>query len=91
MDNDIRLRKQVQRLAGFYRHLAVYLLVNGGLLLINLMRSPGEYWVVWPLAGWGMAVAIHGLSVFFGGRFPGAEWQERQVRRLAQRDRARRR
>lgn len=79
-------RKQVVRLRGFYRHLLIYILVNTGLLVLNLVRNPGELWMVWPLAGWGMAVAIHGLSVFFGGRLLGTDWEERKVRELMGRD-----
>ncbi|MBI3140617.1 MAG: 2TM domain-containing protein [Rhodocyclales bacterium] len=81
-NKELAVRRQVARLRGFYRHALIYVAVNAGLLLIDLLRSPGEFWVVWPLAGWGVAVAIHGLSVFFGGRLLGAEWEERKVREL---------
>lgn len=79
--------RQVRRLRGFYAHLSVYLAVNAGLLVINLLASPGRLWVAWPLAGWGIAIAIHGASVFLGGRLFGREWEERKVRELMQRGR----
>jgi len=75
-------RRQVCRLRGFYSHLSVYLAVNAGLLLINLFSSPGRLWVVWPLAGWGIAIVIHGASVFLGGRWLGREWEERKIREI---------
>jgi hypothetical protein len=78
-------RRQVQRLRGFYAHLAVYLAVNAGLLVINLFTAPERLWVMGPLAGWGIGVVIHGAAVFLRGRFFGNEWEDRKVRELLQR------
>ena len=78
-------RCQVRRLRGFYAHLSVYLAVNAGLLVINLFSSPGRLWVVWPRAGWGIAVVIHGASVLLGGRLLGAEWEARKIREIMDR------
>lgn len=78
-------RSQVRKLRGFYAHLSVYLAVNAGLLVINLFTSPGRLWVVWPLAGWGIGVVIHGASVFLGGRLLGAEWEARKIREIMDR------
>ena len=78
-------RCQVRKLRGFYAHLTVYLAVNAGLLVINLFSSPGRLWVVWPLAGWGIAVVIHGASVFLGGHWFGREWEERKIREIMER------
>ena len=46
-----RVRAKVEKLFGFYTHLAVYLCVNGVLFTINLMTSPGYLWAIWPLMG----------------------------------------
>lgn len=78
-------RCQVRRLRGFYAHLTVYLAVNAGLLVINLFSSPARLWVVWPLAGWGIAILVHGASVFFGGRLLGREWEARKIREIMDR------
>ena len=77
-------RRQVQRLRGFYAHLAVYLAVNAGLLVINLYTAPERLWVMWPLAGWGLGVLIHGAVVFMGGRLLGQEWEARKIREIMQ-------
>ena len=47
----------------FYVHLVVFLLVNLLLIIINLKTSPGSLWFLWPFAGWGIAIVIHGLKV----------------------------
>jgi len=49
---------------GFFIHLLVYLLVNAGLVAINLLASPERIWFVWPLAGWSIGVLFHALAVF---------------------------
>ena len=59
--------KRVDEKLGFYIHLAVYILVNGLLIAIDLMTSPGTYWFIWPLIGWGIGVLVHGLSIFVFG------------------------
>ena len=43
--------KRVDQKLGFYIHLAIYILVNGLLIAIDLMTSPGTYWFIWPLLG----------------------------------------
>lgn len=62
-----RIERKIEEKLGFYIHLAAYILVNGLLIAINLMASPGTYWFVWPLIGWGVGVILHGLSIFVFG------------------------
>ena len=35
--------------------------MNAGLAVIALSR--GQFWFVWPLLGWGLGLAAHGLSL----------------------------
>lgn len=81
-----RARRRVRQLREFYTHLTVYLLVNAGLFLLNLLTSPSELWFQWPLLGWGIGVAIHALVVFGAGRWLGPEWEERQGHRLMEKE-----
>jgi hypothetical protein len=48
---------------GFGYHLTAYLAVNAILLWINLDTSPQNLWAQWPIIGWGIGLAFHGLSV----------------------------
>lgn len=54
-------KKHITR--AFVLHLAVYLLVSGLLIVLNLAtaRSSGTFWFQWPVLGWGIGIAIHGL------------------------------
>ena len=42
-------RRRVRALRGFYRHLAVYAVVNTGLVIVNLVFSSGRLWFFWPM------------------------------------------
>ena len=82
-----RARQRVQALRGFYTHLAVYIIVNIGLFLIDLLTGPGGWWFYWPLLGWGIGLAAHAFSVFGTTRWLGPEWEERQIRKELDRER----
>ena len=53
-------KKRVGIKLGFYTHLLVFVLVNGGLYLLNQFTG-GNRWHHYPLWGWGLGLAIHGL------------------------------
>jgi hypothetical protein len=77
---DPDLMKQAQRRVklktGFYIHLLVYTLVNGGLLVANLVGG-GPRWHLAPLLGWGLGLAIHGLVTVLALR--GDDLRERML------------
>lgn len=79
-----RVRKRVQAQKGFYVHFAFYLLFCFVFSAINLFSSPDYFWAFWPIMGWGIGVASHGLSVFGSGL--GKNWEERKVRELMLRE-----
>lgn len=53
-------KKRVGIKLGFYTHLLVFVLVNGGLFLLNQLTGGGR-WHHFPLWGWGLGLAIHCL------------------------------
>lgn len=59
-----RARSAARAKFAFYIHLAAYIGVNALLGLINLMTTPGAWWVLWPVMGWGFALLIHALVSF---------------------------
>jgi len=86
-EQEIKYQKAKERvtvLRGFYRHLSVYVIVNLGLFLINMITSPGTLWFIWPLMGWGIAVALHALRVF--AATPGASWEEKKIAELMKKE-----
>jgi uncharacterized membrane protein len=79
-DIDALARKRVKSQLGWYKHLAVYLLVNA--LLISMSIWQGRNWAIFPLFGWGIAVVLHGVSVWFAGA--GSQLRENMVERERQ-------
>ena len=52
---------------GFYIHLAVFVVVNSVLVLIDLLALRRHGVSLFPALGWGLGLAIHGTVVFFAG------------------------
>jgi hypothetical protein len=82
-----RARKRVEEIKGFYVHLGIYLIVNSMLFAINMLSDSGSLWFYWPLLGWGIGLGAHAFSVFAMGGFFGAEWEERKIRSLLEKER----
>jgi len=80
MDKAINYRKarrQVERKLGFYIHLSVYLAVNSGLIMLNVLLASAKPWAVFPLLGWGIGLLFHGLAVFLHAS--GSAWKQRMI------------
>lgn len=60
-----RAKRRVAMKMGFYTHALVFVLVNLGLFAMNSVIG-GHRWHQWPLWGWGLGLAIHGIVTFLG-------------------------
>jgi hypothetical protein len=60
-DRNARLQRHKAR---FHRHLWSYMIVIGGLLLINAV-TPGPWWFQWPALGWGIGLAFNFRAAYF--------------------------
>ena len=75
---DDRREEAIRRLKakrGFRQHLAAYAVVNGFLVVIWAITDGGDFWPVWPMAGWGIGLALHGWGVYGEGPITEAEIQ----------------
>ena len=75
-----KARKKVEEIKGFYGNLTAYIVVNIGLMVLNLVTSPEYLWFFWPLLGWGIGVAVHGMVVFNYMPFLGKDWEEQKIK-----------
>ena len=73
-------KKRVEEIKGFYGNLISYIVVNIGLMVINLLTSPKYLWFFWPMLGWGIGVLFHGLKVFNYMPFLGKDWEENKIK-----------
>ena len=58
-----RARRRIGMKIGFGIHALVFVLVNAGLFVID-NASGGPRWSQFPLMGWGLGLAIHGIVTF---------------------------
>ena len=75
---EARARRRVAIKTGLYIHTLVFLVVNLGLLTMNIV-SGGYRWSAWPLWGWGLGLGIHALVATLNLR--GEGWRERMLAR----------
>lgn len=64
---DERLWRIAKARAGFRNHLMTYLIINGALWVIWLLTDSGHDgppWPVWPMFGWGLALAFQYYNAF---------------------------
>ena len=80
-------RKRAGAKLGWYTHAMVYVLVNGLLLAFSTYGFGHRPWSVFPALGWGLGLALHGVSVFvLGGGSALRERLERKERERLERE-----
>jgi hypothetical protein len=89
-EREVAIRRRVHRIAEFYRHLVVYVIVNATLWAVNfwqISQMSGKvnawmYWAIWPTLWWGVGVFVHGLSVLPFWSFFSQDWEDRKVKEM---------
>ena len=59
-----KAQRRVSLRMGFFSHALIYVVVNAGLFALNVFQG-GLLWSFWPMAGWGIGLAAHGLATWF--------------------------
>jgi sensor histidine kinase YesM len=80
-----RARKQVREIRAFYTSAALYAILIPIFWIVNLMTGD-RIWAHWPMIGWGVGLAIQGMSVFAAGSFFGTAWQEKKIEEIMARE-----
>ena len=73
-------KKRVKRKKGFYRHLAVYAIINTVMFFVVFLDGGTFEWL-FPMAFWGIGLAIHYFGIFGlpGTGIGGTEWEAREL------------
>lgn len=88
-DAEVRaIRRRVRRRLDFIKNVAFFVLITGGLALIDWL-SGGGWWVQWVAAIWGAFLGLQFFGTFLAPLFWGREAEERMVRRELERRRGR--
>ena len=76
---------------GWYVHAVVYVIVNLFIFAISSYGFGSRPWSVYPLLGWGLGLALHGVAVFvLGSGSSLRERMEQKEREKLQRERGER-
>lgn len=89
-ERELGIRRRVHRLAEFYRHASVYIIVITALWCFSIWSVwdgtlPNKwyaYWAIWPTVGWGIGLITHGLSVLPVWSFFSQDWEDKKVKEL---------
>jgi hypothetical protein len=86
----IRAKKRVEELKGYYKHLAIYVIVNSFLSGAQIVDGISEdktfkeifsdfgIYAIWLF--WGIGLFFHTLNTFGLSKLLGPNWQERKVK-----------
>ncbi|MGD1946706.1 MAG: 2TM domain-containing protein [Croceivirga sp.] len=86
-------KKRVEEIKGFFRHLKVFIVINGSLYLLKLgwlnallpngfPIEPYYYdWIWMNILIWGLILAIHGLTLYRHRFTFLKKWEERQIKK----------
>lgn len=75
-------RKRVKTKRKFYSHVLTWVMMSVFFILLNIFTSD-YFWAIFPILGWGIGVAFHGIQVYSG------EWEDREVEKEYERIRER--
>ncbi|WP_318344417.1 2TM domain-containing protein [Flagellimonas baculiformis] len=93
-----RANKRIKELKGFYRHILIFVVVNGFLLLLQsgLLHPfmpegfPAEPyyfdWVNGNIATWGLILVVHAIIVYRWKFSFFKRWEERQIQKYMEED-----
>ncbi|MFK5983231.1 MAG: 2TM domain-containing protein [Flavobacteriaceae bacterium] len=80
-----RAKEHVEKLKGFYVHLAIYLIMMPVLIILNF-RSTSFPWAIFPIAGWGFGIMGHAMETFSYHPLLGKNWEERKLKQFMDED-----
>lgn len=76
-------RRRARAKMGWYLHAVVYVLFNLFIFAISRYGFGSRPWSIFPLLGWGVGLALHGVAVFVLGA--GGGLRERLVQKERER------
>ncbi|QLE00231.1 2TM domain-containing protein [Galbibacter sp. BG1] len=80
-----KAKRRVKELKSFYSHLAVFLIINGFIMVhffISTLKTGESFWQ-WTnfltMAFWGIGLIFHALHTFGRNIFFSKEWEQQQI------------
>lgn len=86
LDSYSRAKEHVEKLKGFYWHLAIYLVFIPIFIWLNYRSETGFPWAIFPIVGWGFGILGHAVDVFGWNPFFGNDWEQRKIKEFMDKD-----
>lgn len=83
---EARARQYVNELRAFYQLLGTALLVVVITFVVNYATWRGNWWFLWVVFGFGVALAFAGMRLLLRRRLLGEDWEARKVREYMNRN-----
>lgn len=83
-----KAKKKAENIRSFYINLAMYCMVIPMLVFINLKYTPDFHWFWFSMMGWGIGLTFHAMEVFGWNPFLGKDWEERKIKELLEKEKA---
>lgn len=80
-----RAKEKVEALKGFYANVISYIIVIPFLAWLNYTTTDFP-WIIFPVAGWGIGIAIHAMEVYGYNPFLGKNWEARKIQEYMEKD-----
>ncbi len=90
-DSYIRAKKKLEKVVGFYWHLASYIIVNT-FLVIMIITNTDDDRSIWNFGTfatpffWGIGLSFHFIGVFGANLLFGKNWEERKIKEFMDKD-----
>jgi len=85
----IRAKKKLEKLVGFYWHLAVYIVINAFIMIVVFSNSnePFFSFAIWATPFfWGIGLFFHFIGVFGANFMFGKKWEDRKIQVYMEKD-----
>lgn len=77
-------KSRVKKKRRFFSHVTTWVVMSVFFILLNLSTTD-YFWAIFPILGWGIGVAFHGIQVF------SSEWEDEEIEREYERLKRKRR
>ena len=88
----LRAKKKVEKIVGFYWHLAVYIIVNCVIIWIVYKNVDSDFWSFPTFSTpifWGIGLLFHFLNVFAKDFIFGKNWEQRKIEEFMEQEKNR--
>ena len=83
--------KRIKKIKGFYTHLAVYVVINIMIIIVNIQSLDANETYLqkenfFTAFFWGIGLAAHASSTFLPNWFLGKDWEQKKIKEFMEKE-----